>query len=149
MITADSSSTRDTRQMSVTEEPTILRFEGGIIGLPAVTQFVLTSVSADAPPDALFQLLRSVDGEVSIVVTQPWLLFPDYNPDLPNTDLSELGISSSEQMTIFNPVVLDADEGCVYVNLMGPFVVNVDSNAARQVVLADSEWPLRARVDLS
>jgi flagellar assembly factor FliW len=148
MITPHGVETRDNTEMVTTDEPTILRFNDGVIGLPAVTQFVLTQVSPDAPPDALFQLLRSVDGSISIVVTQPWALFPDYAPELPDSELAELDITDAAQMTLFNPVTLDGEHGCVYVNLMGPFVVNTNTLQARQIVLTDTEWPLRARVDL-
>jgi len=36
----------------------------------------------------------------------------------------------------------------VYVNLLGPFVVNVATRVGRQFVLNDTDWPLRARVDI-
>ncbi|MCP3934273.1 MAG: flagellar assembly protein FliW [Actinomycetia bacterium] len=132
-----------------TDDPTILNFEDGIIGLPATTQFVLTQVAPDAPEDALFQLLRSLDGELSLVVTQPWILFPDYAPDVPESELERIGATSESDVTLFNPVTLDGEEGCVFVNLLGPFVVNLDTLKARQVVLADSDYPVRARVDLA
>ncbi len=132
-----------------TDDPTILNFEDGIIGLPATTRFVLTRVAPDAPEDALFQLLRSLDGELSLVVTQPWLLFPDYAPDVPESELERIGATNESEVTLFNPVTLDGEEGCVFVNLLGPFVVNLETLKARQVVLADSDYPVRARVDLA
>ena len=147
MITPTRATASDNEAVT-TDEPAILRFSDGIIGLPAATQFVLTQVSPDAPPDALFQLLRSVDGSVSIVVTAPGQLFPDYAPDLPDDELEELGVSDPSQVLLLSPVTLDAENHCVHVNLMGPLVVNTETLDARQIVLADSDWPLRAKVDL-
>lgn len=149
MITQLADVSRDNGETVNSPNPTILTFEDGIIGLPAVTQFVLTEVSPDAPEDALFQLLRSLDGELSMVVTQPWILFPDYAPDVPDSELERIGANSEDDVTIFNPVTLNAEEGCVYVNLLGPFIVNLKTFQARQVVLAESEYPVRARVDLT
>ena len=145
IITPVTTGLRD--DVAVTEAP-VIHFPNGILGLPAATRFVLTDIAPDAPPDALFQLLRSVDGGVSLVVTQPWQLFPEYAPDLPDDELEELDVTTSDQITLFNPVTLDAEHNCVYVNLMGPFVVNSETMTAKQIVLADSDWPLRAQVDL-
>lgn len=147
MITPTVPVTSDNEAMTA-DDPAILRFSDGIIGLPAATQFVLTPVSPDAPPDSLFQLLRSVDGSVSMVVTAPTALFPDYEPDLPDDELETLGVTEAGEVLLLNPVTLDADNSCVYVNLMGPLVVNTSTLDARQIVLADADWPLRAKVDL-
>ena len=128
-----------------TEVP-VLEFPGGIPGLPDATNFVLEAFTEDEEP--LFSLLRSVDDTVSLIVTQPWLFFPEYAPDLPDDQLAEIGITSPEDVTLFCPVTLDQAENCVYVNLVGPFVVNVATRTGRQIVLSDGQWPLRARVDL-
>lgn len=130
-----------------TETVPILSFPTGIPGLPNATEFVLESL-ADDPQDSLFEELRSLDESVSLIVTQPWHFFPDYAPDLPDDDLAEIGIESPEELTMFCSVTLDQDEGCVYVNLLGPFVVNVTTRVGRQIVLSDADWPLRARVDI-
>lgn len=148
MITPLSQATRDNDHVVMAVEPSILSFAEGVIGLPAVTQFVLTPVSADAPDDSLFQLLRSVDGSVSMVVTHPSTLFPDYSPDLPDDELAEIGVTEPDDAVLLCTVTLDAANSCVYVNLMGPLVVNTTTLQARQIVLADNEWPLRAKVDL-
>ena len=55
MITPTRATASDNEAVT-TDEPAILRFSDGIIGLPAATQFVLTQVSPDAPPDALLQV---------------------------------------------------------------------------------------------
>lgn len=124
-----------------------LSFPAGIPGLPDATEFVLESLAPD-PDDSMFEILRSTDDAVSLIVTQPWTFFPDYAPDLPDDELAEIGIEAAEDLTIFCAVTLDAAEGCVYVNLLGPFVVNVATRVGRQIVLSDTDWPLRARVDI-
>jgi len=135
--------------MTATDTQTALEFPDGIPGLPGATSFVLESMSEASADDAVFELLRSTDNSVSLIVTQPWTLFPDYAPDLADEDLAEIGIERPEDVTIFCSVTLDQAEGCVYVNLLGPFVVNVTARVGRQFVLADTQWPLRARVDIS
>jgi flagellar assembly factor FliW len=50
---------------------------------------------------------------------------------------------------VFCPVTLTGDPDVVYLNLLGPFVVHRESLEGRQVVLADSEWPVRAPITLA
>ncbi len=127
----------------------VIELPDGIPGLTRETRFVLTSVTPDAPEDSLFQLLSCLDDDVSLVVTQPWNFFADYGPDIDDGELEQLGISSPEDLVLFCPVTLDSQAGCVYVNLLGPFVINGKAKIGRQVVLTDRDWPVRARVDLS
>lgn len=135
--------------MTTTDTETILEFPAGIPGLPGTTSFVLESMSETPSEEGLFELLRATDDSVSLIVTQPWTFFPAYAPDLADDDLAEIGIERPEDVAIFCSVTLDQAEGCVYVNLLGPFVVNVATRVGRQFVLADTDWPLRARVDIS
>lgn len=139
----------DTEDMTTTDTQTILEFPAGIPGLPDTTSFVLESMSETPTDDALFEVLRATDDSVSLIVTQPWTFFPEYAPDLDDDDLAEIGIERPEDVTIFCSVTLDQAQGCVYVNLLGPFVVNITTRVGRQFVLGDTDWPLRARVDIS
>jgi flagellar assembly factor FliW len=134
--------------MTVSAEtgPAVLRFRDGLPGFPGYERFALTELAEDGA----FQLLQSVDDpDVSMVVTVPWLFFPEYAPELGEADQSDLGIERPEDATVFCPVTLDAEEETVYVNLLGPFIVNVRSRRGRQVVLADPDLPVRAAVPLA
>ena len=132
--------------MSDTEDE-ILHIERGIPGLTDSERFLLSDLGEGA--ESAFQLLTSVDDEdVSIIVAIPWLFFPDYTPELPEAESESLGISDPEQAVVFCPVTLDAEHDQIHLNLLGPFIVNATSRRGRQVVLADSEWPVRAAVDL-
>lgn len=123
----------------------VLRFAEGIPGFGRLQRFQLVSLGEDT----LFQLLQSTeDPEVSMVVVVPWLLFPDYEIDLPEQVRQDLHIQRSEEAVVFSPVTLAAEELTIYVNLVGPFVVNPTTGEGQQVVLVDSDHPLRAPVPL-
>ena len=125
------------------EEPAALWFADGIPGFADSRSFVLTDLTSDDT----FQLLTSVeDPELSLVVTSPWLFFPEYEPELPEHDRRVLGIERPEQAAVFCTVIADDDTDALYLNLRAPFVANVHTLTARQVVLDDSELPLRAAV---
>jgi len=124
----------------------VLHFPDGIPGFPRSRRFVL----ADIAEDSAFQILQSLDEpEVSLVVSVPWLFFPDYAPVLDETDQRDLGISSPDDAIVFCAVAVDETGEQVYLNLLGPFVVNAATRQGRQVVLSDSSLPVRAPVALA
>ncbi len=124
----------------------VLTFEDGIPGFPRSRRFVLVEVAEDSA----FQLLRSVDEpDVALVVTVPWLFFPDYAPELSELERTSLGIERSEDAIVFCSVTLDPDHDTVYLNLLAPFVVNATTRRGRQIILLDSGYPVRAPVKLA
>ncbi len=124
----------------------VITFPDGILGFPGSTRFAL--VNED--DDALFQLLQSLDDEsVALIVAVPWLFFPDYSPEISELERKQLKLHSPDDAIVFCPVTLTGDPDVVYLNLLGPFVVHRESLEGRQVVLADSEWPVRAPISLA
>lgn len=122
--------------------PDVLTFDGGIPGFAAAERFVL----GDFTDDGTFQLLSCLDDpELSLVVTSPWLFFPDYGMDLPESERRELAIEDPNDALVFCSVIAD-DTDALFLNLRAPFVANSRTRAARQVVLDDPELPLRALV---
>ena len=126
------------------EPDQVIEFVDGIPGFPGSRRFTLLSIR----PDSEFQLLQSLDEpDVSMVVTVPWSFFPDYAPEIDESDRRDLRIDSPDEAVLFCPVTLEAATRTAYLNLMGPFVVNARTRAGRQVVLAGSEHPLRAAIE--
>ena len=123
----------------------VLHFEEGIPGFPGSKRFALVNVAEDSA----FQLLQSLDEPgVSMIVTVPWLFFPDYAPELSELERTELELEGKEDAVIFSAVTLDAEQSAIYLNLLGPFVVNSRTRRGRQVVLSDSGYPVRASAQL-
>lgn len=128
----------------VTEDK-VLHFRDGLPGFPRSNRFVLL----DLAEDGAFQILQSLDeADVSFVVTVPWLFFPDYDFELSELEQRELGITQPEETVVFSPVTLDAEHQTIYLNLLGPIVLNASNREGRQVVLVDSDLPVRAAVEL-
>lgn len=123
-------------------EAAVLSFDDGIPGFTGARRFVLS----DLTDDGTFQMLRCVDDpDLSLVVTSPWLFFPDYAPELPDVDQVVLGIQEPTEAVVFCSVIAeDTDE--LVLNLRAPFIANSRTRSARQVILDDESIPLRAAV---
>lgn len=129
------------------EPPTgAIVLDRGIPGLTTATDFTLEQLGDD---DGAFQLLSATsDPAVALIVAVPWIFFPDYAPELGAADEAALGLDSPDEAIVFCPVTLDSENQVIYLNLLGPFVLNLTTRRGRQVVLADSDWPVRAPVKM-
>lgn len=122
-----------------------LRFDDGIPGFPDARRFRLVGLD----DVGTFQVLESLDHEgLSLVVCPPWIFFPDYVAELGEEDEEALELSDPSDAVLFTPVVIDTDERCFHLNLLGPIVINARTRRGRQVVLAQSGYPARATVSL-
>lgn len=118
-----------------------LHFPEGIPGFPDSRRFQLVALA----PDSAFSVLESLDEPgVAMVVCVPWAFFPDYAPRLDAEEQDDLEVDSPDDVTVFCPVTVADD--AVYLNLVGPFVVNARTRRGRQLVLEDPDLPLRAQV---
>ena len=133
-------------QETMNDDIRAIEFEEGIPGFPDLTRFVLV----DIVDDGAFQTFQRVDvPAIGFVVAVPWLFFPDYAPVLTDVDQQGLDIERQEDAVVFCPVTVDAEASKAYMNLVGPFVVNIRTMRGRQIVLTDQELPLRAELPLN
>ena len=123
----------------------LVHFLDGIPGFPELERFVVIELR----DDGAFQQLQSVDDpDISMIVTVPWLFFPDYAPILSDAEQAELELESADDAVVFVPVSFDAETRKASLNLLGPFVVNAKTRKGRQIVLTGSEYSVRAPIDL-
>lgn len=122
-----------------------LSFPEGIAGFPEARSFTLR----DLAEDSAFQLFDCIERpELSMVVVVPWLMFPDYAPEVDEATQAALGLERAEDAIVFCSVTVEPEEESLYCNLLGPFVVNASTLEGRQVVQADLNLPVRASVPL-
>jgi flagellar assembly factor FliW len=124
----------------------ILTFPEGIAGFADARSFTL----ADLDEEGTFQLFDCLERpELSMVVCVPWLLFPDYAPEVDEATQAALGLSRAEDAIVFCSVTVEPEDEALYCNLLGPFVVNAATLEGRQVVQHDLNLPVRASVPLA
>lgn len=111
-------------------------FPHGILGFEKFKDYVL--LDAERQP---FYWLQSLDVErIAFVLVNPFLFRPDYELDIDDQDLSEIGISDPESALVFSIVTIPADGSPMTANLQGPLVINREARRARQAILTDPRW---------
>jgi flagellar assembly factor FliW len=118
------------------EERQRIVFPQGLFGFEELTEYVL--LDAEKQP---FYWLQSVDKEqVAFVVVNPFLIRSDYELNIGNEELAEIGIDVPEKTLIFAIVTIPQNGDPMTVNLQGPLVINRDTCRGKQAILSDSRW---------
>jgi flagellar assembly factor FliW len=116
-----------------------ISFSQGLFGFESCRDYVL--LDAEKEP---FYWLQSVDSvQTAFILINPFLFRPDYEVDISNQELSDIGIKGPEKALIFAIVTIPPDGSPMTANLQGPVVINRDTRAAKQVILTDPRWKTR------
>jgi flagellar assembly factor FliW len=111
-----------------------VRLPMGLLGFERMKDYLLIANPAEEP----FGWLQ-VKGDTSLafVVINPFLIVPDYKPDIPQADVEFLGLNDTEDAMLLNIVTVHK-QGQATMNLKGPIVVNRHTGVGKQVVIANA-----------
>jgi flagellar assembly factor FliW len=113
-----------------------INFPQGLFGFEGFKDFVL--LDAERQP---FYWLQSLEAEgVAFILVNPFLFRPDYEVNIGNEELAEIGVTEPGKALIFAIVTIPPDGGPMTANLQGPLVINRDTRSGRQAILADARW---------
>lgn len=112
-----------------------ITFPGGLFGFESFKEYVL--LDAERQP---FYWLQSLDVEAAaFILVNPFLFRPDYEVDINDDEMREIGISGPEKALIFSIVTIPAG-GPMTANLQGPLIISREARLGRQAVLPDPRW---------
>jgi len=111
----------------------------GLYGFEDYTEYVL--LDAEHQP---FYWLQSVkERDIAFVLINPFLFRPDYEVNIPNEELEDIGITAPDKALIFTIVTIPPDGSAMTANLQGPLVINRDNMTGKQGILTDVRWNTR------
>lgn len=113
-----------------------ISFPQGLFGFEGLTEYVLL----DSDQQPFYWLQSTEQSQVAFVLVNPFLFRPDYELDINNEEMAEIGITSPENALIFAIVTVPFDNGTLTANLQGPLIINKETRIGMQAVLADSRW---------
>jgi len=108
----------------------------GLFGFEDFTEYVLL----DAEHEPFFWLQSLDEKEIAFVIINPFLFRKDYEANVTNEELAEIGIKSAENALVFVIVTIPQDGGNMTANLQGPIIINKESMTAMQAILPDPKW---------
>ncbi|MDR1411064.1 MAG: flagellar assembly protein FliW [Spirochaetaceae bacterium] len=124
------------------DERQSIKFPMGLFGFESYRDFAI--LDADRQP---FYWLQSLEvQELAFILVNPFLFRPDYELDISDEELKDIGISSPGKALVFSIVTIPADGGPMTANLQGPVIINREQRIGKQAVLADSRWKTRHNI---
>ena len=109
----------------------------GLFGFPEIRSMDLVYDKEELP----FMWLREEkkDG-LAFIVLEPGGIIPNYSVEIADSDVGILGITGPEDTLILNIVTLPPDQsGKIFLNLVGPIIVNRASLVAKQCIINNHE----------
>jgi flagellar assembly factor FliW len=118
----------------------LLRFPSGLVGFPAVKEFVVLDVAEDCQYQ-WFQAIKEPD--LAFVIIDVHFLDQKFQAEVSDEGLAELEITPSDPVLILAVVTIPAGEpDQATANLRAPLVVNLRTRKGKQLILHES-IPLR------
>ena len=124
------------------EDSKIINFPNGIIGFPDLKRFTL--MHDEEGDNNTIKWLQSVEEpDFAMPVIDPLIVSPDYSPEIDKNVIADIGDLNDEDILVLVTVTVPHDLTKMTVNLMGPFVINVENKKGVQAIVENSEYPVK------
>ncbi len=108
----------------------VIEFPDGMLGFENVKKYVLLSQPQEQP----FMWLQMIEtADKRFLVISPFIIAPDYQPDISTEDVRFLGLTGPGDALVVNIVTLRSNRPPT-VNLKGPIIINKHTLKAKQVI---------------
>jgi flagellar assembly factor FliW len=108
----------------------IVQLPYGLLGFERVKKFVLLANPKEDP----FLWLQMLEGaRKAFLIVSPFLIMPDYAPDIPEDDVAFLELAEPADALVFNICTLRGP-GRGTINLKGPLVINRHTMTGKQII---------------
>ena len=125
------------------DDSKIIRFPGGIIGFPEMTDFALIH-DEEKGKDAPIRWLQSLqETQFAMPVMDPLIVSRDYNPEVEDELLNPIQIENPEELLVLVTVSVPRDITKMSVNLQAPIIINAENKKAAQVIVDTEIYPVK------
>lgn len=127
------------------DDAEIISFPEGIYAFESIKEFTILKQNDDEDSPIMF--LQSIQDEnLSFVILNPKIIVPDYQANVPESILKKLEVCDVDDLCFFVIAIVPKNINDMTVNLKSPIVINSAKNIAMQVILENSDYPIRQRV---
>ncbi len=119
----------------------IITFDSGLPGFETLKDFVLIDNKDETSP---FKWLQCVnDPKTAFAVANPFMIIADYDIEIPNETVTELGIKDAKDVLVYSIVVVPQDITKLSMNLKAPIIINGISKKGAQIILDTDKYSVR------
>lgn len=125
------------------DDSLVITMPQGLLGFPQSKRFCILELDYEDSP---FKWFHDVDDtSIALLITDPFQFFNEYTPDINEHQISDLGIKNVESdLMVFTIVKVSKGGKEAFTNLRAPVVVNATSKVAKQIILENDAYPVKA-----
>lgn len=126
----------------------VVHFLEPLAGFPTCLRYALLPyMQASGREDPAIRWLQAMEAPFhTFVVTDPWSVAPDYEPEIADADARQLDTLSFAEAALYGIVTVSPGGEDLTINLRAPLVVNAQLRLGKQVVLLNREYSTRHHV---
>jgi flagellar assembly factor FliW len=125
------------------DENKIIYFENGILGFEDYKKYTILYDEEDGEKRDISWLQSIDEAALAIPVISPFLVNPDYNPEVEDELLKPLGALTEDNLAVLVSVTVPADIEKISANLKAPFVINSDSRKGAQIIIENPNYEIK------
>lgn len=127
-------------------EEKIINFDNGIMGFEDYKRYtILFDIESGEKP--VISWLQSIEEPgLAIPVINPLYVREDYNPTVEDELLTSLGELNDENIIVLLSITVPSDITKMTSNLKAPFIINSDTRKGCQVIVENSDYPVKHNV---
>ena len=90
-----------------------------------------------------FNLSSSEQENISLLLIDPYIYFPNYEIEIDDNTTKRLGIKDATDVLVLSVVTLNDDVEKITVNLRAPIIINLTTGKCEQVILDREDYLVR------
>ena len=127
------------------DENKIIYFENGIFGFESFKEYTLLFDNEEGERPDISWLQSLDEPTLALPVISPFLVKPDYNPEVEDELLKSLGDLNEDNIIVLVSITVPSDVEKMTANLKAPFILNSDLKKGTQVIIENSEYEVKHR----
>ncbi len=125
------------------DENKIIYFENGIFGFEDYKEFTLLYDDEDGERPDISWLQSLNEPALAIPVVNPFIVKPDYNPEVEDELLKPLGNLVEENIVVLISITVPEEVEKISANLKAPFIINSDERKGAQIVVENQDYEVK------
>ena len=125
------------------DESRFINFEDGILGFPDLKRFMLIHDEESGGTNLISWMQSIEEPAFAMPVLDPLKVCPDYNPEVEDELLTNLGDVQGEDILVLTTVTVPPEIEKMTANLRAPFIINANNLKACQIILEDEKYLIK------
>ena len=126
-----------------TTNQSIIHFEEGLLGFEDIKDYLLFH---EDDSNIIWNLQNASANIPSFIVVDPYAVLSDYNPKFTQAELDYFGETQTVNLCLLAIAVIRPNLSDSVINLKSPIVIDVNTKKAKQIILENSDYPIRYKL---